>query len=104
MTDLKTRLSALCRPPLLVEAARSGMAGYIRETHLSRALGVPPRGGVIGPAPALEELLLIEADLNAQRRRSDAGYSYLRHVEVLIALMSEARLLGPAPAPNPAHA
>ncbi|RFP89145.1 hypothetical protein DZK27_07125 [Rhodobacteraceae bacterium 63075] len=103
MSDILTRLDRLHRPQLLVEAARSGLRLYVRETHLGRALGRALRAGAIAPAPALAELLDIEDELDHQRRARDAAYSYLRHVEVLIALMAEARIVRPAEAQAPAE-
>ena len=38
-------------------------------------------------------LIDIEAELNAQRKMADAGYSLIRHVEVIIAMIGEARML-----------
>ena len=35
----------------------------------------------------------MEAELNIQRKMADTGYNLIRHVEVLIAIVSEARLL-----------
>src|SRR6056297_266486 len=103
MSDILTRLDRLHRPQLLVEAARSGLRHYVRETHLARALGRALRSGAIAPAPALSELLDIEEELDHQRRARDATYSYLRHVEVLIALMAEARIVRPAQMQAPAE-
>jgi hypothetical protein len=90
MQDLQTRLAALRRPALLIRAARHGQADYRREQHLPRLLGhaaLPPHG-----AAALR-LMEMEAELDARRRADDAAWSAARHVEVLIALMAEARLL-----------
>jgi len=35
----------------------------------------------------------MEAELNVQRKRADTGYNLIRHIEVLIAIVSEARML-----------
>jgi len=90
MTDLLSMLKQLRRPTLLIEAARLGTSDYRRETALRRLLG-----GLRAPAsgPALCALLDIESALDDQRRCDDAGYSPARHVDVLIAIMGEARLL-----------
>ena len=85
MTDFRDLLKNLRRPRLLVQAARLGMADYRRERDLRRIAGTPA-----APDHA-------QAALEQTRRAGDAGYDIARHVEVLIALMAEVRLL-PAPA------
>ena len=95
MQDLLTMLAKLHRPRLLMRAARIGAEDYHRSTHLPRLLGfgMLPRHGT-----ALMKLLDIEAELNAQRKAGDAGYSLVRHVDVLIAMVGEARFLKAASA------
>ena len=95
MQDLLTMLAKLHRPRLLMRAARIGAEGYHRSTHLPRLLGfgMLPRHGT-----ALLKLLDTEAELNAQRKAGDAGYSLVRHVDVLIAMVGEARFLKAASA------
>ncbi len=90
MQDLLSMLNKLYRPRLLMRAARIGAEEYRRTTHLPRILGfgVLPRHGT-----ALLKLMEIEAELNAQRKAADAGYSIVRHVDVLIAMVGEARFL-----------
>lgn len=90
MLDVQGRIAGLERPRLLVQAARHGIEEYRREATLDRLLGTgrPRRCG----ETALR-LLEIEAELDGQRRADLAGYSIARHVDVLIALMGEARLL-----------
>ena len=90
MQDVLSMLHALHRPRLLMRAARIGAQDYRRTIHLPRLLGygVLPRHG-----DALLRLMDIEAELDAQRRSADAGYSLIRHVDVLIALVGEAREL-----------
>lgn len=92
MTQVHETLAALRRPRLLVSAARFGLCDYNRERTLRRLLreSVPP-----SPAAALERLLQIEARMEATRRDASAGYSAARHIEILIALMGEARLSRP---------
>ncbi|WP_353472520.1 DUF6477 family protein [Salipiger sp. H15] len=89
MQDLQSLLGALRRPSLLVRAARFGAAEYRRETQLGRIVGTPfpARSGA-----ALMRLLEIEAEIDAGRRRRAAGYSPARHVEVLAAIIAEARI------------
>ncbi|MEM8775020.1 MAG: DUF6477 family protein [Pseudomonadota bacterium] len=90
MQDLLTTLNKLKRPRLLINAARIGMTEYRRESHLQRHLG-----GETLPqsSEALARLLELEVDMNTKRRESAAGYSVSRHVDILIAMMNEARLL-----------
>lgn len=90
MQDLLSMLHALHRPRLLMRAARIGAQDYRRSVHLPRLLGygVLPRHGA-----ALLKLMDIEAELDAQRTGADAGYSLIRHVDVLIAMVGEAREL-----------
>jgi hypothetical protein len=90
MQDLLSMLHALHRPRLLMRAARIGSQDYRRSVHLPRLLGygVLPRHGA-----ALIKLMDIEAELDAQRTAADASYSLIRHVDVLIAMVGEAREL-----------
>lgn len=90
MQDLLTMLSGLNRPRLLVRAARSGASDYRRDRHLQRILGY---GALPRPAPALMKLMDLEADLDDLRRAGDHAYSLVQHLDVLIAMMGEARLL-----------
>ncbi|WP_439525682.1 DUF6477 family protein [Roseovarius mucosus] len=87
----------LCRryaaPPLLIRAARIGLQDYRREVHLRRLL----RDGPLPQSPtALVRLLETEAALDQERRLASTGYSPARHVEVLIAMMAEARDMTPS--------
>ena len=90
MQDAVTILSQLRRPRLLIRAARAGLADYRREVHLARTLGTaaPRRSG-----PALVKLMELEGVLNDARLERCASYSVARHVEVMIAMMGEARLM-----------
>jgi len=95
MQDLFSMLNALHRPRLLMRAARIGAQEYRRGGHLPRLLGygVLPRH-----APAILKLMEIEADLEDKRKEADTGYSLVRHVDVLIAIIGEARELRTAQA------
>ncbi|MEW9920780.1 DUF6477 family protein [Marimonas sp. MJW-29] len=99
MQDILTMLNTLHRPRLMMRAARIGAEDYRRAVQLPRLLGygVLPRHGA-----ALLKLMEIEADLEQQRKASDAGYNLVRHIDVLIAMVAEARVLRAAqqaPAP-----
>ena len=94
MSDLRQTLAALRRPRLLIRAARFGLTDYDRPRDLRRLLrrtATPP------PQRALAALLDQEAALDELRRAGDVTYSPARHIEILVAIMGEARLL-PAPA------
>ena len=88
MTDFRALLSDLRRPRLLIRAARFGLAEYHRERDLRRLLTNPT-----SPERAVPRLLQEEEQLEETRRAGDATYSVARHIEVLIALMAEVRLL-----------
>lgn len=90
MLDIMTRLRSLQRPTLLARAARFGTDDYRRAVHLARILKTDP---LPRPAAAVVALLDIEADLNARRLAKQARYSLAQHIDVLIALTGEARLL-----------
>lgn len=88
MTDFRALLADLRRPRLLIRAARFGLGDYRRERDLRRLID-----GVAPPERAMSRLFWEEAQIESTRRSGDAAYSVARHIEVLIALMAEARLL-----------
>ncbi|MEH6644964.1 DUF6477 family protein [Sulfitobacter sp.] len=90
MKDIHNLLASLHRPRLLMRAARIGAQQYRREGHLPRLLGygILPRHG-----DALMKLVGIEAELETQRVDQDTAYSPTNHVDVLIAIVGEAREL-----------
>jgi Family of unknown function (DUF6477) len=90
MHDIRTFLSELRRPRLLVRAARHGLQDYRRERDLTRLVAAAPRQA---PEATLDFLVETEERMEATRRAGDASYSIARHIEVLIAMMAEARLL-----------
>ena len=96
MTDLDARLARLTRPRMLVEAADHGTRAYRRRRDLRRMLRVAIPAT---PRAALEKLVPIEAELERRRRERANGYCLTRHVDILCALMAEARALRAAPAP-----
>ncbi|MEI4233121.1 DUF6477 family protein [Roseovarius sp. D22-M7] len=85
-----TAFNGLRRPPLLIRAARIGMAGYDRSAHLARHLG---QGPLPRAGDALMPLIEIEAGLEADRKGRAAHYQAARHVDVLIAMIGEVRHL-----------
>ena len=90
MQDVMTMLTQLRRPRLLTKAARIGADDYRRSVHLPRLLGhrVLPRHGA-----ALMRLMEIEDVLNDQRLNEDSAYNLLKHIEILIAIVAEARAM-----------
>jgi hypothetical protein len=88
MSDFRTILANLRRPRLLMNAARFGLGDYRRERDLRRLV----RCG-LSPEDTVPSLISVEAELEETRLAGDATYSVTRHIEVLIALLAEARLL-----------
>ncbi len=90
MTDPIKLVNALRRPSLLIRAARFGLSDYNRARALRKLTRSPM---VPNPLRAVSSLLGVEAALEDARQSGDASYSVARHVEVLIALIAETRLL-----------
>ncbi|MEP1767469.1 MAG: DUF6477 family protein [Sulfitobacter sp.] len=90
MKDIHSLLATLHRPRLLMRAARIGAQEYSRNGHLPRLLGY---GALPRPAEALMRLIDIEAELERQRIGNEAAYRIVAHVDVLIAIVGEARAL-----------
>lgn len=90
MKDVLTMLKEMHRPALLMRAARIGAEDYKRPVHLARLLGF---GRLPGPVESLMRLMESEAALEEQRGAGMASYSVADHVDVLIAMVGEARVL-----------
>lgn len=90
MQDVLTMLQCLHRPRLLMRAARIGAEDYRRAAHLPRLLGY---GNLPRHTQALMRLMEIEAELNAQRLEDESAYNLLRHIDILIAIVGEARIM-----------
>lgn len=92
MSDISTLLANLRRPRLLIRAARHGIQDYRRDRDLRRLINAatPPT-----PQAAFARLYDAEEQAEETRRNGDAGYSITRHVDLLIAMLGEARLLRP---------
>lgn len=90
MSDIRTLISDLRRPRLLLRAARFGAADYRRDRDLKRLL----QGDAL-PAPeqTLPRLIDEEGRLEQTRRSGDASYSLTRHIDILIALIAELHLI-----------
>ena len=88
MTDFRAMLADLKRPQMLIRAARLGLCDYRRERDLKRLLHGQP-----SLARSIPRLLSEEGRLEEIRKSGDAGYSVGHHIELLIALIAEVRLL-----------
>ena len=90
MQDILSMIAQLERPRLLVRAARFGVDDYDRAQRLPRLLDRPFAPGT---GEAIMLLLELEAELDTARCSKSPDYAVSRHVDVLIALMGEARAL-----------
>lgn len=90
MTDFSIYINRLNRPKLLVRAARHGLGDYDRRRDLRRIAG---RDGVPGSQRVLETLIEQEKEIEAIRKDRCATYSIARHIELLVALIAEFKLL-----------
>ncbi len=90
MTKILDTLNKIKRPKLLMQAARFGVPEYKRKLHLPLVLGP------IHPSDCtniLAKLMRVEQDWNEKRRDNCASYSFVDHVDVLIAILAEAHHL-----------
>ena len=90
MTNLKSALETIHRPKTLMRAARSALCHYDRSAGLQRLLG---KSGMIRPEEALQELLPLEQECETRRQTGRVAYSVTRHLDVMVAIIAEARLL-----------
>ena len=97
MSDPTSLLSHIKRPSLLIRAARFGLREYSRDRDLKRILHTDR---LAAPNRVLPRLIDEEEQINETRKKGDAAYSVTRHIEVLIAMMAEARLLPQPLSPN----
>jgi hypothetical protein len=88
MSDLRNLLADMRRPAMLIRAARFGLVDYRRDRDLRRLIHSEP-----SPDRALPQLIEVEEQIEETRRAGDAGYSVSRHIDVLIAVLGEARML-----------
>ena len=96
MKDIMSAVRSLSRPRLLISAARHGQQDYSRDRTLSRLVGALPGAK---PQDVLPKLVEVEAIMEQARKEDDGSYSVARHVELLIALIAEFRLLPKQPKP-----
>jgi len=97
VTVLET-LGTIKRPPLMMRTARHGTLDYNRVTDLRRILRLP----ATPPPGAATVRLLIEFEELQENLRTRPPHEIgnpwrpARHIEVLIALIAEARLMAQA--------
>jgi len=84
MTEQSAKIVNICRPKILMQAARMCAKGYKRETMLPRMLGA-------SSSMVLELLKDRESELEQERKARAGTYSAQMHVEVLSALMAECK-------------
>lgn len=94
MKDVLSLIQTLSRPRLLIRAARHGLEDYSRDRTLQRLIGATPGAS---PSDVLPRLVEVEATMERARKDDDGSYSVSRHVDLLIALIAEARLLPKPP-------
>ncbi len=94
MTPTTSRLTNLRRPRLLIRAARHGLGDYDRDSALGRLIDRDPRQT---SDDIVRALLAAEAEIESHRKSGQAIYSLTRHIELLVALMCEARRLSKPP-------
>jgi len=90
MPDISPMLANIRRPRLLIRAARFGIEDYCRDRDLKRLLRLDR---LAHPRSNLDRLVGEESRLEEERRAGAATYSVTRHIEMLIALIAEARLI-----------
>ena len=88
MQDALTILHKLRRPKMLMRAAQIGVAEYKRVAHLLRLLGY---GRMPKQSEAILKLIEIEKNLKALREAGESADNLLRHIDVMIAIVGEAR-------------
>lgn len=93
MSDFRTALSEIRRPGILMRAVRFALTDYHRQSALKRFAPEENR-----PERILSRLFETEARIEEIRQSGATTYSVCDHIEVLVAMISETRLLPPRPA------
>ena len=88
MQDALTILHKLRRPKMLMRAAQIGVAEYKRVAFLPHLLGY---GRMPKQSEAILKLIEIEKNLKALRKAGESADNLLRHIDVMIAIVGEAR-------------
>jgi hypothetical protein len=90
MSDLLSAVADLRRPRMLIRAAHHGLDDYSRTRDLGRVIRSPT---LPTPDRAVAHLLDEEERVEQSRKAGDASYSIARHIDLLVAMIAEARLL-----------
>ncbi len=97
MKDMLSLIQSLTRPRLLIRAARHGLQDYSRDHTLARLIGASPG---MAAEDIVKRLVEVEANMERARKEDDGSYSVARHIELLVALIAESRLLPRPPQPD----
>jgi hypothetical protein len=90
MSDLLSAVAELRRPRMLIRAAHHGLDDYSRTRDLGRVM----RSATLPtPGRAVAQLLDEEGRVEEHRKSGDASYSIARHIDLLVAMIAEARLM-----------
>lgn len=90
MLNIIDILQTLKRPKILVRAARLGLEEYNRDRELRRITKTTRNAC---PQAVFDRLLAHENYLEDARCNGDASYSIQRHIQVLTAVLAEAKLI-----------
>ena len=90
MSNLLATVSGLRRPRMLIRAAHHGLDDYSRTRDLGRVMRCPT---LPTPDRAVARLLDEEERVEEHRKSGDASYSVARHIDLLVAMIAEARLM-----------
>jgi Family of unknown function (DUF6477) len=88
MREVLTVLETIRRPRLLMQAALAGLGAYRRRRDLVRLIGAEAT-----PVQAIDRLIAAEGMIEQTRLSGCSQYSPARHIELLAALIAEARSL-----------
>ena len=91
MFNIHELLKQLRRPKILVRAAKLALPEYNRDVDLRRITRMARTPTI---AVALDKLLQQEDSLESARVSGKAAYDVHRHIQVLTAILAEARLPG----------
>ena len=90
MSKLLSAVADLRRPRMLIRAAHHGLEDYCRTRDLGRVMRCP---ALPAPDRAVARLLDEEERVEQSRKSGDASYSIARHIDLLVAMIAEARLI-----------
>ncbi len=97
MQDVLCKLEQIKRPRFLLRSAKLGAIEYTRNQHLRRLFACEK---MPNHSEALTRLLDLEFKVDAQRQSDSTAYSMIEHIDLLIAMLGEARLLRATQSPH----